>query len=107
MKKLVYIAPRKTNILSNYANSKQIYNTCRSIGLLHNNFEVYFNRYDLKTNQQLISEIIKKYNEINFDVSSTYNFKFFKNDLIYGLYVSIKYLFKDYIFFSIGLKEWI
>ena len=105
MKKLLYITPRKTDILTNFANSKQIYNTCREIGLLHDNFEVFINRYTIKTNQQLISQIVKKYNEINFEVSSTYNLKIFQNDLIYSLYVSIKYLFKDCIFFT--RQDWV
>jgi glycosyltransferase involved in cell wall biosynthesis len=100
MKKLVYITQRKTNILSNFANSKQVYNTCREISIAHSNFEVFLNRQTVNSNKKFISQIKNKYSELNFNVSSTYNIIIFQNDLIYGLYVSIRYLFKDYIFFT-------
>tara|TARA_B100001123_G_C15256171_1_gene1004733 strand:+ start:690 stop:1811 length:1122 start_codon:yes stop_codon:yes gene_type:complete len=105
MKKLIYITPRKTNILSNFANSKQIYNTCNEIGRLHDNFEVFFNRYNIISKEDFHSKIKEKYNEINFQVSSTYNYKFFWNDFSYAIYVSFRYLFKNDIFFT--RQDWI
>lgn len=105
MKKITYITQRKTNLVSNFANSSQVVNTSNAIGKLYNNFEVFFLRYKIQSSHNFLLEVKEKYSVINFKIKSIHNYKFFKNDLSYGLFVSFKFLMNDNIFYT--RQDWV
>ena len=100
MKKIIYITQRKTNILLDFANSFQVVNTSRELAKQYSNFELFILNHKNYSKDFLLDQIKNKYENINFKVNSIHNSIFFKKDILYGLFLSFKFLFNKSIFYT-------
>ena len=105
MKKIIYIAQRKTNILSNFANSSQVISTCKELAKLHSSFELLLLNHMNQPKANIEEKIREKDQGINFKIKFIKNSVFFKKDLIYGLYISINFVFSKSIFYT--RQDWV
>ena len=105
MKKIIYIAQRKTDILSNFANSSQVISTSVQLAKLHSSFELFLLNHKNQSKANFEKQIREKYQGINFKINSINNSVFFKRDLVYGLYVSIKCMWSQSIFYT--RQDWV
>jgi len=105
LKKIIYITQRKTNILSDFANSSQVVNTSKELAKLNSNFELFILNHKNYSKDFLLDQIKNKYENINFKVKSIHNSILFKKDILYGLFLSIKFFFNKSIFYT--RNDWV
>ena len=95
MKKITYITQSQTNLLSDYANAKQVINTCNA--LHKNGFSIDLITVNQSKEPNFIKKVHSKHEKILFSIKEIPYHFFFRKQIFYSIFICFKYfLFKKY-----------
>ena len=89
MKKITYIAQSETNLLSDYANTNQVINTCNA--LCNKNFSIDLITVNQKNDYNFVKQIHSKHEKIFFSIKEIKYRFFFKKQFFHALFIAFKY----------------
>ena len=103
MKKITYITQSQTNLLSDYANAKQVINTCNA--LHKNGFSIDLITVNQNKEPNFIKKVHSKHKEILFSIKEIPFHFFFRKQIFYFIFICFKYFYLKNIIYT--RSDWI